>query len=105
MAEKGKISGYFKSRTSVVLHQCQNKVSFLRKGSYVALTFLLSRLNRLQCCLFIRKHFLTFKRCSENFDTMPEPLSLKANFILTLPENNRNAVFFVATTDFAFSSP
>ena len=40
--EKGKISGCFRNRTSIVLQQCQNQVSFQRNGSAVGLKFLLN---------------------------------------------------------------
>ena len=36
---KGKISGCFKNSTSVFLQQCQDKVSFQRKGSGIVLKF------------------------------------------------------------------
>ena len=35
----GKISDFFKTSTSIVLQQCQNKVRFQREGSGVVLKF------------------------------------------------------------------
>ena len=52
-----------------------------------------------------RRAISTFKTCSENFDTMPEPFFENLLFsIVTLLENKRSAVF-EATIDFAFSLP
>ena len=71
---KGKIGGCFKNRTSVVLQQCQNQVSFQRYGSGLVLKFLLLILLGLQCFLFMREHLLSFKKCGENFYTIAQSL-------------------------------
>ena len=59
--------------TSIVLQQCQNKVSFQRKGSSVVIEILLNLLKGWQCFLLIRAHLLPFETYSENFNTVPEP--------------------------------
>ena len=71
---KDKIRGCFKNSTSSGLQRCQNKICFQRKGSSVVLEFLLYLLKGYQCYLFVPDHFLFFKECNENFNTMPEPL-------------------------------
>ena len=45
------------NRTSVVLQQYKNKVSFQRNDSGIVLKFLLIILKGWQCFLFIREHF------------------------------------------------
>ena len=88
---KRRITGCFKNRTSVILQQCQNKVSLQRKDSSIVSKFLRNLLKGLQHFLVLRDNFLPFK-CCENFNTMPKTLSLKIYFILTLLENDRSAV-------------
>ena len=98
MAEKMPSKRLLQISTFVVLHQCQNKVSFQRKASSFVLKLLLKILKAKQRCLFIREHFLPFMICIENFYAMPEPFFEK----LRLLENNRSAGF-ESSTDFAFS--
>ena len=88
--------------TSIVFQQCPNKVSFQRTGSSVVFKFLLNLLKGLQCSLFIREHFILFKKCSENLKDA-RFLSLKTYLILALLENKGSAAFEATTV--AFSLP
>ena len=74
IVEKRQNSGRFNNSTSVALQQCQNQASFLSNGSGVKSKLLLIILKSLQCFLFTRGHFLSFKKCGENLNTMPKPI-------------------------------
>ena len=61
MVEKGKISGCFKNSISVVLQQCQNKISLRRKGSDTVSKCSLYLFKSKKCSLMNRKHCQSFK--------------------------------------------
>ena len=86
--EKANISGCFENSTSIVL-----QAKFPRNGSISVLKFLLHSLKGYQCFLFQREHCLSFKKCSEHLNTMPESFFLRTCFILKLLENKRSAGF------------
>ena len=74
---KGKINGFFKNSTSVVLQQYQNILSIQRTGSYIALKFSLPFLKGRQCSLMKRQQKLDakpLKRFNKKFNTTLEPL-------------------------------
>ena len=45
---------------------------FPKKWFWRRIRYLLIILKGWQCFLFIREHFLSFKKCGANFDTVPE---------------------------------
>ena len=61
-----------KNSTSIVLHQSISQVNIQRNGSGTVFKFLLIILKDWQCFLFIREYVLSFKKCSESFNVMPE---------------------------------
>ena len=66
------MSGWFKNNTSAVLQHLQNEVSFQRKDAGILLEFLANFSKSWECFLLMREHLLSFRKCGENFDTMPE---------------------------------
>ena len=73
MAEKRQNEWLLQNSICIVVQQCQNLVSFHRNGSGVVLKSLLIISKGQQCFLFIREHFLSFKKCGENLNTILEP--------------------------------
>ena len=105
MVENRQNKWLLQTSTSIVLQQCQTKVTFQRNDSGIVLKFSQHFLKDRKCSLIKRKHCQPFKITRNNFNPMPEPFLWKLIYlILTLLENNRSAVF-EATTYFAFTLP